>query len=247
MEIGVMKKNILIAVISAFILVALILYQLFANLDSIVASVIEDVGSDVLKTDVRVSGVSINLKEGKAVIGGMTIANPEGYSSAKLFELENVAVDIDLGSLGEDVLVINSVSIQDPRINFEGDADGGSNMQTLMENINSESAGNSESADSGTKTEAEETRMIINSFEMSGAQVKALTEMKPGEPTEIELPTIRMSGIGKAQGGVTADVVAEEITMEMISATLNAAAKAGIKKAIEKKKQGFLDKLKGKG
>ena len=46
---------------------------------------------------------------------------------------------------------------------------------------------------------------------------------------------------------MTADLVAEEITHEMISAVLNAAAKTGVKKAIEKKKSGFLDKLKGKG
>ena len=88
--------------------------------------------------------------------------------------------------------------------------------------------------------------MIINRFELSGAQVKAISEMKPGAPTQLKLPAIKMTGIGKAQGGVTADVVAEEITYEMISAVLNAAAKAGGKKAIEKKKQGFSDKLKSK-
>lgn len=240
-----LKKYILFAVIGVVVLVALILYQLFANLDNIVASVIEDVGSDVMKTEVRVSGVSIDLREGKAVISGVTVANPEGYSNAKLFELKNVAVDIDLTTLHEDVLVIDSVIISKPRINFEGDADGGSNMQTLMENINSGSSSSSESTDSDSKTEAKETRMIINSFEMSGAEVIALTEMKPGEPTEIALPRVRMSGIGKSQGGVTPDVVAQEITTEMISATLEAAVKAGIEKAIEKKKKGFLDKLKG--
>jgi uncharacterized protein involved in outer membrane biogenesis len=244
-EVSVMKKQILIAVLAVLLLVALILYQLFANLDGIVANVIEDVGSDVLKTDVKVSNVSIDLRNGKAEIASLTIANPQGYSSEKLFELKNVAVDIDLSSLGEDVLVIESVSIQNPRINFEGDADGGSNMQTLLDNINSKSSGSSASADSGAKSEAEETRMIISSFEMTGAQVKAMTEMKSGEAMEIELPKIKMSGIGKAQGGVTADVVAEEITTEMINATLKAAAKAGIKKTIEKKTKGFLDKFKG--
>jgi hypothetical protein len=71
--------------------------------------------------------------------------------------------------------------------------------------------------------------------------------MKPGEPTQINLPPIGMSGIGKAEGGVNADIVAKEITLEMIGATLNAAAKAGIKNAIEKKSKGFFDKLKGKG
>lgn len=245
-EVSVMKNQILIIFFAVLLLVALIFYKLFANLDSIVANVIEDVGSDVLKTDVRVANVSIDLRKGKAVIAGMTIANPEGWSSEKLFELKNIAVDIDLNSLGEDVLVINEVTIRNPKINFEGDANGGSNMQTLMKNINSGSSGSSTSSDSGTKSGAEDTKMIINSFEMTGAKAKAMTEMKPGEPTEIELPTIKMSGIGKAQGGVTADVVAEEIATELINATLKAAAKAGIKKTIEKKTKSFLDHLKGK-
>jgi len=234
-----MKKSILILAAGFLILVAVILYQLLANLDSIVAGVIEDVGTDVLKTDVRVSGVSIDLKEGKAAIAGMTIANPKGYSSAKLFELKDIVVDLDLSSLGKDVLVIEAVRIQNPSINFEGDADGGSNMQTLMDNMNSGSA------DSGTKTDAKDARMIISRFEMSDAQVKATTKMKPGEPMEIKLPAIKMSGIGKAQGGVTANVVAKEITTEMIRAVLKAAAKSGVEQVIEKKKSGLLDKLKG--
>jgi hypothetical protein len=70
--------------------------------------------------------------------------------------------------------------------------------------------------------------MIINKFELSDAQITVITEMKPGEPTEITLPSVKMTGIGKAQGGVTADVVAKEITYELAGAITSAAAKAGI-------------------
>jgi hypothetical protein len=234
-----MKKNILIIAGIVALVVIVGVWQLLANLDSIVAGVIEESGSEVLKTDVSVSGVSIDLKGGKAAIAGMTIANPDGYSNALLFEMEDIAVDLDLNSLNEDVLVINAIRIKNPKINFEGTADGGSNMQTLMENINSSAS------ESNSETKSDELLMIINNFELSGAQVKAISEMKPGEPTEINLPPIKMSGIGKNQGGVTAEVVAQEITHELISTVLNAAAKAGVQKAIEKKKQGFLDKLKG--
>jgi len=233
-----MKKNILIVIAIVVLVVVVGLWQLLANLDSIVEGVIEDVGSEVLKTDVSVSGVSIDLKGGKAAIAGMTIANPDGYSNATLFQMQDIAVDLDLNSLSEDVLVINAIRIQNPKINFEGDEDGGSNMQTLMENIDSGSSEDSEAT--------EETKMIINHFEMSGAKVTAISKMKPGEPSEINLPSIKMSGIGKAQGGVTANVVAEEITHELVGAVINAAAKAGIQNAIEKKKKGWLDKLKGK-
>lgn len=241
-----MKKHLINLAAAVVVLAVIITWQLFANLDNIVAGIIEDVGSDVLKTDVSVSGVSIDLRDGKAQIAGMNIANPEGYSKASLFKMTDIAVELDLDSLNEDVLVIDTIRIRDPQIFFEGDADGDSNLQTLLENIKSGSSKKSKKGDDGTSAEGEDKKIIINLFEMSGAQVNAVTEMKPGEPTKIKLPVIKMSGIGKPQGGVTADVVANEITFEMISVTLNAAAKAGIKKAIEKKSKGFLEHLKGK-
>lgn len=236
-----MSKKILIGVGAIVLVLAIIIWQVTANLDGFVAGMIEDVGSDVLQTKVSVSGMAIDLKEGKAGIAGLSIANPSGYSRANLFEMEGIEVKLELASLTKDVLVVESIRIQNPKIVYEGDADGGSNMQTLMDNIKGDSSGD------GSSSAEESMKMIIDRLEFSGGLVKASSELKPGETADIKLPAIKMSGIGRKQGGVTADVVAEEITMEMISATLNAAAKAGIKKAIEKKKQGFLDKLKGKG
>ena len=236
-----MSKKILIGVGVIVLALVIIIWQVGANLNSIVAGIIEDTGSDVLKTDVSVSGVAIDLKAGNAGIGGLTIANPDGYSRANLFEMDGIEVDLDLGSLGKDVLVIKTIRIQDPRIVFEGDADGGSNMQTLMDNIESDSSGGDTSAG------GESLKMIIDRFELSGAHVKATSEAKPGETTEINLPAIKMSGIGQAQGGVTADVVANEIASELVGAIIAAAAREGVNKAIEEKKKGFLDKLKGDG
>lgn len=235
-----MKKAVIAAGVIVLVL-AIVVWQLAANLDGIVAGVIEDTGSEVLKTDVSVSGVSIDLKAGTAGIAGLTIANPDGYSSANLFEMEGIEVGLDIGSLTKDVLVINSIIIQNPKVNFEGDEKGGSNMQTLMDNIGSGSE--EETAPEG----GEETKMIINRFEFAGAQVRATSRLKPDEVVDLQLPTVKMSSIGKAQGGVTADVVAEEITNELVGAVIQAAAKSSISKAIEEKTKGFLDKLKGDG
>jgi len=236
-----MSKKILIGVGVVVLVLVIIIWQITANLDSIVAGVIEDVGSDVLKTDVSVSGMSIDLKEAKAGIAGLTITNPDGYSRANLIEMEGIEVGLDLGSLGKDVLVVKSIRIHNPKIVFEGDADGGSNMQTLMDNINSGASGDD------TGSGGEPVKMIIDRFEFSGGLIKASSEARPGETTEFKLPAINMSGIGRKQGGVTADVVAEKLTNELIGAIISAAAKAGVNKAIEEKKKSFLDKLKGDG
>ena len=55
----------------------------------------------------------------------------QNTSPVNICEMERIAVDLDLSSIGKDVLVINAIQIQDPLINFEGKADGGSNMQMV--------------------------------------------------------------------------------------------------------------------
>lgn len=234
-----MGKKVLIGVGVIIVLLLVIVWQVGSNLDKIVAGVIEDVGSDVLKTSVSVSGVEIDLKGAKAGIAGMTIANPKGYSRANLFELEGISVDLDIKTVTQDVLVIKAIYIQNPKILFEGNASGGSNMQTLLDNIESGAS------DGDVAAGGEAMKMIIDRFEFSGGLVKASSEMKPGEVMDIKLPAIKISGIGRAQGGVTADVVAQKIGKELVSEIISAAAKAGVNKALEEKKKGLLDKLKG--
>jgi len=235
-----MNKKLVIIFGGIFLFLVVFLWQVVANLDSIVAGVIEDVGSDVLKTKVTVSGVVINIKEGKASVGGVTIANPDGYSSAKLLEMEGIEVDLDVESLSQDVLVIESIRIQNPQISYEADKAGGSNMLTLLDNMetgSSEETGTSESGD---------LKMIIDQFSFSGGHVKATSAAKPGEVVELNLPAIKLSGIGRSQGGVTADVVVEKITRELVNGIIEAAVKAGVNEALEEKKKGFMDKLSDK-
>ncbi len=232
-----MKKKVLIGIGGILLVLVIFTWQVVVNLDSIVAGVIEDVGSDVLKTKVSVSDVSISLKEGKASIGGLTVANPKGYSRANLFAMEGIKVDLDLQSLGKDVLVIQSIRIRNPQIVFEGDDAGGSNMQTLLNNIQGASGGDSEAVG------GEVTKVIIEQFELSGAQVRATSALLPDKVTEFILPSIKMSGIGRAQGGVTTDVAAKQIASKLANSVAEAALKAGINKVLKEKAKGIEDVL----
>lgn len=231
-----MQKKLLIGVAGLLLLLAVFIWQVAANLDSIVAAVIEDVGSDVLKTKVSVAGVTISLKEGKATIAGLKIANPDGYSSANLFTMEGIEVDLDLRSLSDDVLVIESILIRNPQIVFEGNDAGGSNMQALLDNIEKPPAWEGEDSDDAF-------RMIIDRFEFTGGEIKLTTPLIPGETTELNLPSIKMLDIGRSQGGVTAEVVVTEVTSELVSVVIEAALKAELSKVIEKQKQKLMDKL----
>ena len=232
-----MNRKVLIGLGGVLLVLVVFVWQVVANLDSIVAGVIEEDGSKVLKTKVTVSGVSINLKEGKASIGGVKIANPYGYSSPNLLDMEGIEIDLDIESLSQDVLVIESIRIQNPQISYEGDEAGGSNMLTLLDNMEGDSR-----AESGT-SESGELKMIIDQFTFSGGHVTAISAAKPGEVLELDLPAIKLSGIGRAQGGVTSDVVVEKIAKKLVNGIVEAAVRAGVDEAIEKKKKGFMDKL----
>ncbi len=233
-----MKKKLLIGGGGVLLVLVVFIWQVVANLDSIVAGVIEDVGTDVLQSKVTVSDVSIELSEGKAGVGEITIANPAGYSSANIFTMEGIQVDIDLQSLGSDVLVIESIRIQNPQIVLEDDGAGGSNMQTLLDNIESASAAAGEAAGGNT------TRMIIKQFVFSGGRVTATTKLKPGKTLEFKLPPIKMSDIGQAEGGVTADVVMEQVVGKLARRVMEQALKSGIDRALKDKQKRLEDVLK---
>ena len=247
-----MNKKVLIGV-AVLLIVVIGIWKVVGSLDKIVAGVIEKVGSDVLKTEVQVSDVRVNLKEGQAGIGGLTIANPPGYSDAKLFAMEGIAVELELESIGKEVLVIEHVVIKDPIVSFEIDENGGNNMQTLLDNMGGDSteATTEETAEpeTATETSAEEQpfKLIIDNLTFSGGTVNAITPNKPGEVTTINMPAINMQDIGREQGGVTPDVVAEKVIKELVNGIIKAVAKAQLDDAVEEKKKGFLDRLKGDG
>lgn len=240
-----MGRKVLIAIGGVVLVLVVFIWQVVANLDSIVAKVVEDVGSEVLKTEVKVSGMAISLKEGKVGIAGLTVANPEGWSSAKVLEMEGIEVTLDIASLNQDVLVIKSIRVLQPLIVFESNAAGGSNMQTLLDNMNSESAESSTSE--GETSESEEMLLIIDQLNFSGGLVKISSEAKPGEVIDLSLPAIKMSDIGRKKGGITPEVAIEKVSKKLIEKIISAAAKAQMKKAVEKKTKGWMDKLKGDG
>jgi len=244
-----MSKKVLIGVAAVLLILVVLIWQVIAGLDRIVAGVIENVGSDVLKTEVQVSDVGINLKEGQAGIGGLTVANPPGYSDAKLFDMEGIAVELQMESIGKEVLVIEHVVVKNPVVSFEIDESGGNNMQTLLDNMGGESAETTTEAEPATEdTEpAEAIKLIIDNFAFSGGTVNAITPNKPGEVTTINMPAINMQGIGRKQGGVTPDVVAEEIFGELVNEIIKAVAREKFDEAVEEKKKSFLDRLKGDG
>lgn len=244
-----MDKKALIVIVLLVLVVAAVIWKVGTNVDGIVANIIEEVSTDVLKTRVTVSGVSIDLKQGKAVISDLTVANPPGYSSSNLLEVAVVEIDLAYNSLPSNALRIQAVDIRNPVIVYEGDNSGGSNIQTMLNNMEDDAptAASNKSIPGGTnRVTTDEFKLIIDSLIISGGRVTASSALKPGEVIEFELSDIRLKDIGRTEGGVTTDAVAEMVFRKLLRQTVRAAAKSELNNILEEKAKDVLGRLIGK-
>ena len=239
-------KTVLIGVFVIIAVIGVAIWQIFANLDAIVASVIEDVGSEVLQTPVKVKTVTLELKDGKAGISGMSIKNPAGYSDPYVFSMDDIAVDIDVSSLGKNPLVIEEILIRQPRVFAEVNKDGVSNLQTLGKNIEASTSKQEKQQPAATDESGEELKFIIKKFRFEGGNLKASSQLEPDKIIDQSLPVISMNNLGADSGGATGQEIASEMMKVLVARTTEAALKAGLDKAVEKEKEKLMDKASDK-
>ena len=245
-----MGKTILIGVFVIIAVIGVAIWQIFANLDAIVASVIENVGTEVLQTPVKVKTVKLDLQNGKAAISGMTIKNPAGYSDPYVFSMDDIAVNIDVSSLGKNPLVIEEILIRQPKVFAEVNKDGVSNLQTLSKNIETSSSSKEEKQEpAATDETGEELKLIIKKFRFEGGNLKASSQIEPDKKIDQSLPVISMDNLGADTGGATGQEIASNMMNILVVKATEAALKAGLNKAVEKEKEKLMDrasdKLKG--
>lgn len=229
-----MKKALLVILV-LLLIVGFVVFRVWSNLDSIVAGIIEESGSQALKTPVTVAQVDIGLADGKAAVNGLAIANPAGFTPAELISLDSIAVDLDLESLGGEVFILETVAIGAASIFYEINGDGASNMQALLDSVGSDSEPQSQSV-----------KLIIQELKFDGAKVQVKSQVGPIKEQEIELPGFTLRDLGKAQGGATPEEIAAEISERIAKDVISAAARAGVENLIDSQKDKLKEKLGGK-
>lgn len=240
-----------------FIIVAIALIAilgvtlLLSNLNSLVARVIEEEGSKVAATDVKVSGVEIAIREGRGTIGGLTIANPDGYAERHAFALGEATVDMDLESLTGEPIVIEEVRVRAPVVNAEILESGASNLLELQENVR-RFAGSAGGGGDGDGAGDDAKRIRIERFLFEEGRIKLDASALGLEARELVLPSIRIDDIGGAEGALP-DEIAQAVLDALVRKAAAEAAKAGVEQKakdliedeLEDKAKGLLDKIGG--
>jgi len=226
-------KKVLIGVGVLVVVLGIVLWRVYANLDIIVAKVIEEVGAEVTQTPVRVVGVNLDLMNGRAGVMKLSVANPAGFSKPDIFTLELVSVAVDVDSLGSNPVIIDEIMVNEPRVAYEINQQGTSNLSVLKKNVESYSAANKTGTGAAKEeqepaAQGEEIRLIIRKLHFDGGELTGLSALKPDKPIKATLPAFTMTDIGQSSGGATSSQIAKEVLDRLVRQAAEAARKAGV-------------------
>lgn len=227
-----MSRKILIAAAAIVLLVGGAVFYLASSLDGIVKGLIEKSGSAATGTAVSVSSVEISLRDARASVDGLTIANPSGFSGDAIsFGKISVAIDPDTIS-NPSVIHLKEVRIGAPSIRLVAAADGQTNLQALQANLKRDSA--PAASEPAEKTASgQPIRLRIDRLEIGAASLEADLSAVGGKAYETKLPVIRRSNLGGA-GGASPDVIARAVAEAIVSETVSAVARSEASQQLDK-------------
>ena len=229
----------------AVILLAIAMFVVAKNLDGIVHSTVEKVGSDTLKTQVTLKDVHVSLLDGRIELQGLRIHNPKGFSDNSLFKLDDIVVAVVPASLFGPLIDVTEITIDGGKVLAEQNAQG-INLKTLLNNLDSGSAQGEDASKNSEKGTDAAMRIRVDAFAFTQSSMDLVSEQF-GERT-VKAPSIHLTNVGGKQGvppEALAKAFMQPIIAQMSDAAQNALkdyAKQEGKKQIKKEQ----DKLKKK-
>ncbi len=218
-----MIKKIIIGIVLVIIVLMVVLSF---SIDGIVKGAIEKTGAKVLGTKVTVQNVELSLFSGSGSIKGLVVANPTGFKEPYLFKLGKVDIAVSIPSLLSHTIVVKNISITQPNIMFETNANT-SNIQTVLRHIE-QSTGSKTGHQTVTKqpethptsqSASPSKNIIIKHFALTKPVVKG--NLGGLATVDMQIPDVVLNDVGKQQG-----IPVQKATQQIIAALTNALSHA---------------------
>ena len=222
-----------------------VVFYVAGNINSLVKTAVEDLGSGALKTAVTLESADVNLINNSVSLSGLTIANPKGFSEPYIFHMDLVSVDLDAGSLLNNIVSIEQVVIDGAKIIAEHKGTT-TNLQALQRNLpQSKEQPSSETTQQAPKGELD-VLIKVGMFRFSNSATRLVSD-RWGD-RDIELTAIELNDIGGQQGvppEQLADAVLQPL-LKQLNASLEDQLKVIVKDKAKEKLKEKEDELKAK-
>ena len=235
-------------VFATLAVLTIVVIYIGGSIDSIVKSGVEKYGSEILKARVRVDAVEISPQSGKGTLRGVFIGNPDGFETDSAFELGEVTITLDLGTVTGSPIVIKEIRVIAPQLTYEVNKNG-NNLEALQKNIAAYTGGGTSKDTAAAKDgsgEEDARKLIIEKLTIQNGTIGVRASNLQSETTEVPLPNLEFKNIGKEKDGTTpGDVTAkllDAVTQQVVVATAGLGLKA-VQDAAEESLKGVGDIL----
>lgn len=221
-----MKKLLIILGVLALLFFGFVFFVGGSILNKGIQTVVVSYGPGMTGTNIELAEVKISPLSGSGIISGLVIGNPVGFTTEKAFSVTTMELKLVPGSLLGDTIEIERILIDAPEIILER-ANGTTNLQQIQDNIAKATAGTGETpAEEAPPGEAgEPIKLSIKEFVLSNAVVSVAVL---GQNQTVNLPTIRLTDLGTAKGGVPPDEIAQEVMKAIIGSVSEAVTQIGM-------------------
>ena len=226
-------KKIILPVSLVVILVAVgLVWWAYSSLDEIVREAIERHGTEAAGSPVLVESVqlSLSLDQGQGVIEGLVLRNPEGFPEGNALRIGRIEIEVDTASATSNPIVIQSVRLLEPEVNFLMNAALKSNFDVLRENLQERKA-SPEASESST---SETLRIVIREFILGDGKVTAQVAAFGENSLDIELVGAEQQDLG-APNGVAPRELARDLLNRVSRQVLVSTAQRGLEQLIDEK------------
>jgi uncharacterized protein involved in outer membrane biogenesis len=189
-----MKKTLLITagVIAAALILAVTL--VVTRLDSIITKAINTYGPGMTGTEVRIDDVRVSFLSGEATVTNFVLGNPTGYRSAHAAKAASISVDLEIGSLLTNTIVVKRIEVVQPDIIYEKRG-GTDNFKTIARNAE-QKAKETGLAGGQNGREKPGKKLLIRDFILKGGRVTLHTPDLPSGTANAAIPDLHLRNVG---------------------------------------------------
>jgi uncharacterized protein involved in outer membrane biogenesis len=241
-----MKKLILLVGVVVIVIIIILAIGV-SNIGPLIKNAVNTYGPNITKTDVRLEDVDVSILSGKAKLKGFYLGNPQGFNSPEAVKVGSIFVNVDVGSLTKDTIIIDRINVVRPEITYEKTRRS-DNFKTIIDNVK-KAVGPGKSPKEKSEMRGEGKKLLIRDFIVKEGKVTLFTSLLGEKSVSAPLPDIHLKDIGgETEGTSPAKAFKEILTALRVKITspaviniLDEGVKADVKKQLEK----VSDKVKG--
>jgi len=214
-------KGLLKGVLVLLVLVLVVVGGAFYYIDALAKKAIEYGGTQALGVPTTLDSIHISVFGGEASLGGLSIANPAGFSSGKLLGLGSGDVAVSLGTLTGDTVTIPRVRLAGIEMNLEQKGSQ-SNVSPILARAKTAPSGKpTQPASAGEPGK----KFIVKLLTIEDVKVSAQLAML-GEAGRVNLvlPKIELKNLGADHGGMPMGELIQTVVQVIVETAANSSA-----------------------